>query len=106
MVEARLFDLKRCCHIEDCTAPLDGHHPAGSETLAVAYAFYVVNDRLLDVALPEKISVQAMGLPFRWHGLVGGRKCLSQYLPAVDVAKSQVLALPAEDVLLDLLELQ
>ncbi len=106
VVEPALVDLKRGGQVEDRPAPLDRHHPAGGEAFAVADAVDVVDDGPLDIARPQKIGVQAVGPALRRHGLVGGGERLAEHLAAVDVAEPQVLALAAENVLLDRLELE
>ena len=50
--------------------------------------------------------MQTVGPAFRRHRLGCGGQRLAQYLPAENVAKPQILALPPEDIFLDHLKFQ
>ena len=50
--------------------------------------------------------MEAVGPPVLRNGLVGRRKGLAQHLSAEDAPKTEILALAAENIFLDLLQLQ
>jgi hypothetical protein len=104
VIESRLGDLKRRGEVEDRLPLLQGHDAAGRERTAVADAVDVVHDRPSHVARAEKVGVNGVGDAVGRDREGGRRQRLPQDLPAVDRAPAEILALAAEQVLLDAFE--
>jgi hypothetical protein len=63
VIETRLRLLEGRGHVEDLVAVLDRHNSAAREAAAVAAPVDLVDDRRLEVAAPQEIGVQRVGVP-------------------------------------------
>jgi hypothetical protein len=97
--------LERRRQVKDRAAALDRHHAPGREALAVADAVHLVEDRDLRVARAQEVRVQRV-----YDVVLDGAAGRDQRLPR-DLAAEHALAVllraaPAEDVHLQLLEVE
>jgi hypothetical protein len=106
MIEIRLLDLERGGHVEDLLAVLNRHHAAAGETLTVAAAVDVIDNRRGAVAAPQKVGMQRVHHALRSHGRRRRPQRLTQHLAAKHLRAADVLALPAEKIDLQGLELE
>jgi hypothetical protein len=84
---------------------LDGDDASHGETSTVTRTIYFVNDRRVDIAASQKVSVQRVR-----HATVDGvmrrGKCLAENLSAEDLCAADVATFSAEDVVFDALQAQ
>ncbi|BFO21735.1 hypothetical protein SHKM778_81230 [Streptomyces sp. KM77-8] len=92
--------------MEDRLAVLDRDHPTGGEGASVADAVDGVDDRGAGVAGAQEVRVQGVGGPVLGDGPPGGDQRLRRDLPAEDAGDDGAAGVAAEDVLLDLLEVE
>ncbi len=69
MLDACLFALKRCRHVNDRLSALDADHASRRKGSAVAYIFNLVIDRQARIARTQKIRLKRVGAPIRRNGL-------------------------------------
>ena len=105
VLEPLLGRLERRGHVEDRPAVLDRDDAPRAEALAVARDVDLVDDRRVHVARQQEVRVQRVHLT-RAGRVARGRKRLAEHLPAEHSVPAEVAALPAEDVVLDALELE
>ena len=84
---------------------LDRLHAPGGEALAVADGVDLVDDRPRHVARQEEVGVQRVGLA-ALHRAARGHQRLPDHLPAEHRAAAEVCALSAEEVDLELLQVE
>ena len=107
MAQAGLVAVERHRHGEDRLAVLDRDHAAGGEALAVADAVDVVDDRHLGIAGEQEIGVQRMRRPAAHvDGAAGGDQRLADHLPAEHALPADLRRAAAEQVHLELLEIE
>ncbi|MCY1420420.1 hypothetical protein D9M71_360410 [compost metagenome] len=99
--EAFFVVLERRTARKDGLALLHRRHSAGAETAAIAYPVHLIHHRQAGIARAQEITMQRVHVAVLFHGLAGRRERLPQYLPAVQLAKTQVLATPTEQVFLN-----
>ena len=104
VIEPLFADLERRGHGEDGVPALHGHDPPRGEALAVADAVDLVDDGLARVARAQEVAVHRVDGPIVRDRLLRRRERLAEDLTAEDVAPPEVLALSAEEVLLDAFE--
>src|SRR5690606_378735 len=97
-------DLERGGEVEDRLAVLDRDHAAHRKAATVARALDVVDDRLLDVARTQEVGVRRMRAACAVDRLLRGREGLAEHLAAEYVARADVAALAAEQVVLEAFE--
>jgi len=105
VLEARFGDLERCGEREDLMAVLDRNHAARGEAGAVAAPVDFVEDRHLGIAPAQEIRVERVALA-AFDRTFGRDQGLAQHLSAEHALHAVVGALTAEDVDLDLLEVE
>src|SRR6202034_4851435 len=92
-------------HVEDLLAVLYGDHAAVREAVTVEAAIDLVHDRRVAVAAPQEISMQRVHHAPIDRG--GGRaQRLAEHLAAKHLGRPAVAALAAEQIHLQLLELE
>ena len=106
VVEPRLGDLKAGLQVEDCPAMLNGHHTTGGETLAVADAVDLVQDRQAGVAGPEKVGVQRVHMAIGFHCACGSNEGLAGDLAAEHALAVLVGRDSTEEVHLDRFQIE
>ena len=104
VLEARLVDLEGRREVEDRLAALDGDDAPRRERAAVADAVDVVDDRLSHVAGAKEVGVERVHVALGRDRLHRGGERLTEHLAAEHRSPPEVLALAAEEVLLDSLE--
>ena len=105
VLEARFRHLKGRGHVEDLRAVLDRDDAAAAEAAAVAGAVHLVDNRGIHVAPLQEIGVQRVHVaPLHRPARRGQR--LPQHLAAENPWRADVAALPAENILLERLELE
>jgi hypothetical protein len=106
VIESRFRSLKRSGKAEDGVTMLDGHYAAGGKRLSVPYAIHQKHDWAAHIACAQEITMQGVyGAIFR-HCLRRRRQRLPEHLTPENLSPPEVLALAAEDILLDTLELE
>lgn len=85
VVESFLRCVKTGLEVEDRLTVLDGHDPSGGETLSVANAIHVVEDRRCRVTRSQEVGVKGVDAPVSIiHGAGGCNESLSGDLSAED----------------------
>ncbi len=105
VLEALLGHVKAGFHVVDRPTVLHGHHAPRREALAVADAVDFVEDRNLRIARTQKVRVQRVDVALI-HGAPRRHECLGGDLSTEDALTLLVGLDPAEDVLLDRLEVE
>ena len=105
MIEARFAHLERGGHVEDLLAVLDGDDAAVREAVAVEAAIHLIDDGGVAIAAPQEIRVQRVHHA-RFDGGGRGAQGLPEHLSAEYLRSADVAALTAEQIHLELLELE
>ncbi len=106
VVEALLGPLEVGGHEVDAAAVLPGHDAPGGERAALPDGFDVVDDRNRGVARAQEVAVQRVNQVVRRRGPRGRDKCLRGDLATEDPLQLRVGLAPAEQVEIDLLEVE
>ena len=91
--------------MENLLSVLDGDHPPTGETVAIATAIHLIDNRGVDITAAQKIAVQGM-TGTRLHGQRRGHQGLTQHLPTEDLRITDVTTFAAKQVELEPLERQ
>ena len=105
MVEAWFVRMKGGHHRENGMAVLAGKDAPRGETLAVADAVDVVDDRHFRIAAQQEIGVQRMGRPVI-DGAAGRDQRLTDHLAAEDALPADLRAAAAKEILLQRFEVE
>ena len=90
--------------MEDLLAMLNSDDPTAAETVTIATAIDLIDDRRSEIAAPQKIRVQRVhDAPF--GGRIGGTQSLPQHLPTEHLRTADITALTAKQTVFQLLEL-
>ncbi|MBB3730705.1 hypothetical protein FHR33_006565 [Nonomuraea dietziae] len=106
VVDALLEDVEGGRHREYRLAVLHGDHPAGGEGASVPDPLDVVDDRDGRVSWADEVGVQGVHVTSLWHGTARGDERLGGDLTAEHPLDALFGAAPAEDVELDLLQVE
>ncbi len=106
VIEALLRPLEGGGQREDRLPVLNGDHPAGREGPAVVHAVDGVDDGRAGVPDAQEVRVQGVGEPVLGDRPPGGDQRLGRDLSAEDARDDGGPGLAAEDVLLDLLQVE
>lgn len=106
VVEALLVPLEGGGQREDRLSVLDGDDAARGEGPAVVHPVDRVDDGRARVAHAQEVRVQGVGEPVLGDRPPGGDQCLRRHLPAEDARDDGGAGPAAEDVLLDLLDVE
>ncbi len=88
-----------------CVTVLDRNDTARGETRAIAAAIDLVKDRHLGIARAQEIGVERMA-DAAFDRAAGGHQRLAQHLPAEHALHAVLGRDAAEDIVLDLLEIE